>query len=243
MLLTYRMFHKLCRDFVRPFTYRKRDEMSWKLYELLPWFAPFSGTVRFAFSEVAPSPNFPSLNASVYSTCFFYRCRSVTLERVRYKRNSLNARSLNTNLTVANSLERDWSASIEEKRARHARIQRRKIRRRSDFAKCKPDCTDYWQWSRGWKMRQKSQRQRVTSGSLSTQVERTPYLIYKLYIARAPIVQLVYQFVAFHKAEISRANGVCLLWSIKLVVKLSKSITKLSAPSLCDLGLVFQLRF
>ena len=29
-----------------------------------------------------------------------YRCQSVALERVRYKRNSLNASSLNANLTV-----------------------------------------------------------------------------------------------------------------------------------------------
>ena len=36
---------------------------------------------------------------------------------------------------ITNELERDRSASIE-KRARHARIQRRNIRRRSDFAKC-----------------------------------------------------------------------------------------------------------
>ena len=41
-----------------------------------------------------------SLNASVFST-FFYRCRSVALEPVRYKRNSLNASSLNANLTVS----------------------------------------------------------------------------------------------------------------------------------------------
>ena len=47
-------------------------------------------TVRFAFSEVAPSPNVPSLNASVSSTLFLYQCRSVTLER----------RSLNANLTI-----------------------------------------------------------------------------------------------------------------------------------------------
>ena len=40
-----------------------------------------------------------SLNASMLST-FFYRCRSVALERVRYKRNSPNASSLNANLTV-----------------------------------------------------------------------------------------------------------------------------------------------
>ena len=40
-------------------------------------------TVRFAFSEVAPSPNCSSLNASVSSVFFLYHCRSVTLERVR----------------------------------------------------------------------------------------------------------------------------------------------------------------
>ena len=43
-------------------------------------------TVTFAFSEVAPSPNVSSLSASVSSTLFLYRCRSVTLERVLYKR-------------------------------------------------------------------------------------------------------------------------------------------------------------
>ena len=38
---TYRVLHNLRRDFVRPFTYRGDDEMSWKLYVLRPRLAPF----------------------------------------------------------------------------------------------------------------------------------------------------------------------------------------------------------
>ena len=59
----------------------------------------FQTVARKSFTLCEYSFNTNSLNASMFST-FFYRCRSVALERVRYKRNSLNASSLNANLTV-----------------------------------------------------------------------------------------------------------------------------------------------